>query len=202
MVTTPYREVPAYEQSREQGLEPKPWQGNRDEDNRLTGAVPSLQPPVDFDSRVKPAVSEEQLTSSNTTYSVDEAIELLGMGRFQLIVLTAAGLCFAADAMQVLLLTFLCKVLRSEWDLNDDKTALITSILFVGAIFGTITLGPLADKIGRKPVFLLAASIISLFGVAVAMVSSYLGLLGSLFMVRWGVGGLTGECLQRPIYVL
>lgn len=126
--------------------------------------------------------------------TVDDAIERLGTGRFQLIVLTAAGLCFAADAMQVLLLSFLSEVLRLDWNLSDDETASITSMLFFGAIFGTLTLGPLADKRGRKPVFLLSASMISCFGVGVAMVSSYWALLASLFMVGWGVGGLTGTC--------
>eukprot|EP00536_Pseudo-nitzschia_multiseries_P012860 jgi/Psemu1/260965/estExt_Genewise1Plus.C_5120039 len=113
------------------------------------------------------------------------------MGQFQLLVLTAAGLCFAADAMQVVLLTFLSEILRSDWNLTDHETAMISSILFIGAIAGTLTLGPLADKRGRKPVFLLAASIISFFGGAVALVNSYWTLLFNLFMVGWGVGGLT-----------
>lgn len=128
---------------------------------------------------------------STTTITVDDAIERLGTGRFQLIVLTAAGLCFAADAMQVLLLSFLSEVLRLEWNLSDDETAMITSILFVGAIFGTLSLGPLADKKGRRNVFLLAASIISGFGIGTAMVTNYWALLANLFMVGWGVGGLT-----------
>ena len=129
--------------------------------------------------------------SSTTTITVDEAIERLGTGWFQFVVLTAAGLCFAADAMQVLLLSFLSEVLRLEWQLNDEETAMITSILFIGAIFGTLILGPLADKKGRKPIFLLAASIISCFGVTVAMVTNYMSLLACLFMVGVGVGGLT-----------
>jgi hypothetical protein len=130
--------------------------------------------------------------SGDNCITVDDAIERLGTGTFQLVVLTAAGLCFAADAMQVLLLSFLSEVLRFDWTLSDDETASITSMLFFGAIFGTLTLGPLADRIGRKPVFLLAASIISCFGVGVALVSRYWALLANLFMVGWGVGGLTG----------
>jgi len=190
-MATTYTEVLSQEQNGIRRPEPKAGQGSEDKENRSFLDAPSLPTPVNFDSSLKHAQSEDHLTSRNIVYSVDEAIELLGMGRFQLFILIAAGLCFAADAMQVLLLTFLSNVLRSEWDLKDDETALITSILFVGAIFGTITLGPLADRKGRKPVFLLAASIISVFGVAVAMVTSYLGLLGNLFMVGWGVGGLT-----------
>ena len=120
--------------------------------------------------------------------TVDDAIERLGMGKFQLLVLTAAGMCFAADAMQVLLLSFLSEVLRLEWHLNANETAFITSMLFIGAIFGTLVLGPLADKKGRKPVFLLAGSIISIFGLAVGLCSNYWSLLSMLFLVGFGVG--------------
>ena len=117
--------------------------------------------------------------------------ERIGMGRFQLWILTAAGLSFASDAMMVMQLSFLSEVLREEWNLTDDETALITSILFFGAIFGTLFLGPLADSLGRKPVFLAAASIISLFGMAVAFSTNLWSLLGLLFFVGFGVGGIT-----------
>jgi Major Facilitator Superfamily len=150
---------------------------------------------VDFYTSPTNSITNEDASSEEATMTVDEAIERIGMGYFQLVVLTAAGLCFAADAMQVLLLSFLSEVLRLEWNLTNDETAFITSILFIGAIFGTLTLGPLADKKGRKPVFLLAATIISCFGMAVAMVTDYFSLLASLFMVGWGVGGLTGKCM-------
>eukprot|EP00934_Nitzschia_sp_Nitz4_P002900 Nitzschia sp. Nitz4//scaffold57_size113557//13151//14779//NITZ4_003982-RA/size113557-processed-gene-0.151-mRNA-1//-1//CDS//3329554819//2890//frame0 len=123
--------------------------------------------------------------------TVDDAIERLGMGPFQLWVLVAAGMCFAADAMQVILLGFLCEVLKLEWNLTVDETAFITSILFVGAIFGTLILGPLADHKGRKVIFLLAGSIISVFGIAVACCTNYWSVLAMLFMIGVGVGGLT-----------
>ncbi len=187
MPTTAYSEVPAHEQQVYRGQECDEFQ-----DERLTTDGPSE--PIEIDNEVDSSTSQgDEFENGDRIYFVDEAIERLGMGRFQMIVLAAAGLCFAADGMQVLQLTFLSEVLRSQWDLNDEETAFITSILFIGAIFGTLTLGPLADKKGRKPVFLLASSIISVFGVAVATVSSYRALLANLFMVGWGVGGLTGE---------
>mmetsp|Transcript_7793 Transcript_7793/g.19419 ORF Transcript_7793/g.19419 Transcript_7793/m.19419 type:complete len:637 (+) Transcript_7793:144-2054(+) len=134
--------------------------------------------------------SASSSSRDDTTITVDDAIERLGTGKFQGIVLVAAGICFASDAMQVLLLSFLSEVLKIEWNLGPDETAMITSILFVGAIFGTLTLGPLADRKGRKPIFLLAASLISGFGVATAFSTNYWMLLCNLFMVGWGVGGL------------
>lgn len=185
-----YSKVPAEQE--EESQDDQELVASRQGELHLTtdGLIASLQT---SESPEDDSITEPDGTSSAiTVITVDEAIERLGMGRFQILILTASGLCFAADAMQVLLLTFLSEVLRSDWNLTDNETAMITSILFVGAIFGTLTLGPLADRKGRKPVFLLAGSIISCFGLAVAIISSYWALLANLFMVGWGVGGLTG----------
>lgn len=123
--------------------------------------------------------------------SIDNAIEIIGMGRFQYLILFASGLCFAADAMQVILLSFLTIVLKDEWDLSDGMTASVTSCLFAGSMMGTLILGPLADSVGRRPVFLVAAFIISLFGLGTAMSTNYFMLVAMIFMVGVGVGGLT-----------
>ncbi|KAL3943664.1 MAG: hypothetical protein SGBAC_002284 [Bacillariaceae sp.] len=139
----------------------------------------------------EPALDDTHNHNHSGTITVDDAIERLGMGRFQLYILIAAGLSFASDAMQVMVLSFLGEVLKVEWNLTDDETAMISSMLFVGAIFGTLILGPLADKKGRKPLFLLSASVISCFSLAVSFATNYRGLLAMLFFVGFGVGGLT-----------
>jgi len=63
--------------------------------------------------------------------------------------LLAAGLCFAADSMEVLLLSFLAVVVQAEWDLSSTQTSGITAAVFLGAMSGTLLLGPLGDKFGR-----------------------------------------------------
>ena len=122
---------------------------------------------------------------------IDDAIERLGMGRFQLEILMAAGLCFAADAMEVLLLSFLAVILQVEWNLSVRRTNSIIAAVFAGAMIGTLILGPLGDKIGRKPVFSLTAAIIAIFGLGSAAVPNYEWFLLTRFMVGFGVGGLT-----------
>ena len=117
--------------------------------------------------------------------------ERLGFGKFQCYVLVAAGFCFAADAMQVLLFSFLSEVLKELWNLSKDEAASIGSILFAGAMLGTLILGPLADQYGRHPVFMIASSIIASFGISVSFVTSYWNLLPVVFMIGAGVGGLT-----------
>jgi len=122
---------------------------------------------------------------------IDDAVEMLGMGVFQYKILFAAGLCFAADSMEVLLLSFLSVVLKAAWDLSDDQTATITSSVFIGALMGTLVLGRLGDLIGRKPVFTLTAGIICLSGFLTAVANNFWTLLFFRFMVGFGVGGLT-----------
>eukprot|EP00521_Asterionellopsis_glacialis_P010851 CAMPEP_0195303202 /NCGR_PEP_ID=MMETSP0707-20130614/32406_1 /TAXON_ID=33640 /ORGANISM="Asterionellopsis glacialis, Strain CCMP134" /LENGTH=551 /DNA_ID=CAMNT_0040366683 /DNA_START=392 /DNA_END=2047 /DNA_ORIENTATION=+ len=128
---------------------------------------------------------------SKDVISIDDAIERLGMGRFQTRILIAAGLSFAADAMEVLLLSFLAPVLQVEMNLSPNQTATITSIVFAGEMLGTLVLGPLGDIWGRRPVFLSSAASISFFGIATAFTNNYVPLLIARFCVGFGVGGLT-----------
>jgi MFS family permease len=122
---------------------------------------------------------------------IDDAIERLGMGIFQWEIMIAAGLCFAADAMEVLLLSFLAVILKVEWELQDYQMETIFSIVFLGAMVGTLVLSPLGDIVGRRPVFTVTAAMIAIFGVLTAFVPNYEWFLFARFMVGFGVGGLT-----------
>lgn len=118
--------------------------------------------------------------------------------------------------MQVMLLAFLSRILLDEWtnnggnngdDYNDEYNdnynnddgdgenfvlnASITSFLFAGATVGTLILGPLGDRIGRKPVLWWSGFIISVAGLGTALCTGYSNLIPVLFMVGFGVGGLT-----------
>uniref|UniRef100_A0A7S2GUV2 Major facilitator superfamily (MFS) profile domain-containing protein n=1 Tax=Helicotheca tamesis TaxID=374047 RepID=A0A7S2GUV2_9STRA len=123
--------------------------------------------------------------------SVDEAIEKIGTGPFQFMVLIAAGLCFSADSMEIMLLSFLSIILREQWDLSSTETASITACVFAGALVGTLVLGPLGDRIGRRPVLLISCFFISFFGITTAFSQSFVVLLINRFWVGFGVGGLT-----------
>ena len=110
------------------------------------------------------------------------------MGRFQIKILIAAGLCFAADAMEILLLSFLAVILQVEWKLSEEETDSIISTVFAGAMLGTLVLSPLSDQIGRRPVFSLTAAIIAIFGMATAFCTSFPMLLVVRSLVGFGVG--------------
>jgi MFS family permease len=123
--------------------------------------------------------------------SIDDAIDRLGFGRFQYQILCATGLSYAADGMQVVLLSFLTPILKEQWGLSNYQTASISSTLFVGAFFGTLLWGPLADSLGRRPVFLMATSVITIASCAMSIISTFGGAVVAVFGIGFGVGGLT-----------
>jgi MFS family permease len=130
--------------------------------------------------------------STEETISIDEAVERLSFGRFHRQILCASGLCYAADGMQVILLTFLAPVLQDEWNLSRSQAAGITSALFAGSLFGALVWGPCADRMGRRPVFLLATAVICVSSSGTSLLADRYGkVIATIFGVGFGVGGLT-----------
>jgi MFS family permease len=118
--------------------------------------------------------------------SVDAAVDRIGVGKFQQKVLFATGTCFMADSVQVMLLSILTRKLQREWEFSDLIASVITSCLFAGATIGTLILGPLGDRIGRKPVLVTSATIISAFGFCTALSTNYVTLVPIVFAIGFG----------------
>jgi len=75
--------------------------------------------------------------------------------------------------------------------LTTKESALIISFVFAGALAGTLILGPFGDVYGRRPIYLVSSSIVSLGGLSLYFVRSYMPLLIIILIIGFGVGGLT-----------
>jgi MFS family permease len=132
-----------------------------------------------------------KMRPEQTILTIDEAIDRIGNGPFQQKILIAAGSCFMADAMEVMLLSFLALTLENDWKLTKDQTASIVSLVFIGAMVGNLILGPAGDRLGRQPIFYICSLIIGIFGIVTSFVHSYVALILVRFVVGIGLGGLT-----------
>ncbi len=151
----------------------------------------SLSPPASNDLNLNLNLNQNQ---SQMTISIDEAVDRIGNGKFQNQILFAAGTSFMADSMEIMLLSFLTVVLQSEWGWEGEhpiEVPIITSSMFAGALVGSAILGPMGDRIGRYPILICAASIISFFGLVTALCHNFVILVFVRFMVGFGIGGLT-----------
>lgn len=131
---------------------------------------------------------------NNLKISIDQAVDKIGHGKFQQQILFAAGTCFMADSMEIMLLSFLTLVLQKEWGWEGDhpiEIPIITASMFAGALAGTVVLGPLGDRVGRRPVMSIAAFVISFFGLVTSFCNTFPTMVFVRFMVGFGIGGLT-----------
>ncbi|CAK7345853.1 unnamed protein product [Dovyalis caffra] len=83
-------------------------------------------------------------------YTLDEALASVGFGKFQCLVLAYAGLGWFADAMEVMLLSFVGPVVKSQWELSSGQESLLTTAVFAGMLVGSFSWGLVSDRYGRR----------------------------------------------------
>ena len=71
-------------------------------------------------------------------YTIDQAIEACGHGKFQRRVYIAAILIWWADTAEMIVLSFLATVLQPLWGLTSAQAATIFSSVFIGEIVGSL----------------------------------------------------------------
>jgi MFS family permease len=84
------------------------------------------------------------------TYTTDDALTLMGFGRFQTLVLVYAGIGWVAESMELMLLSFLGPFIREEWNLSPENESMISSVVFAGMLLGACSWGFVSDKYGRR----------------------------------------------------
>ncbi|NRS48666.1 MFS transporter [Brevibacillus sp. HB2.2] len=100
----------------------------------------------------------------------------------------AAGFGWMFDAMDVALLSFIMVALRQEWGLTGEEAGLLGTGNLVGMAIGAIAGGYLADRIGRKPVFLLTLILFGLASFASAFATGFATMLLFRFLMGLGLG--------------
>nr|CAD2171043.1 unnamed protein product [Meloidogyne enterolobii] len=70
-------------------------------------------------------------------YTVDDAVEFLGFGRFQILLAFLTGLAWMADAMEIMILSILSPSLYCEWAITPMQQALITTCVFSGMMLSS-----------------------------------------------------------------
>ena len=132
-------------------------------------------------------------------YTVDDAIEKLGFGPFQTMIFFFCGFLWLADAMELMILSILSPAVKCQWDLSSTEEAIITSVVFVGALIGSVFWGFLGDTYGRKKALIGMDLVVLVCGVLSALkltanddrIPGYPWLLLCRFGVGFGAAGIT-----------
>lgn len=100
-----------------------------------------------------------------------------------------AGLGWMFDAMDVGILSFIIAALAIEWSLTPDQMGWIGSVNSIGMAVGAVFFGLIADKIGRKNVFMITLLLFTLASGASALAGGLAVFMILRFFVGMGLGG-------------
>ncbi len=108
--------------------------------------------------------------------------------RVQRRVFWSAGFGWMFDAMDVGLLSFIVVSLASEWGLTTTQTGLLGTVNLAGMALGASIGGYMADRIGRKPIFLATLIIFGMASLASAAATGLAVMLVLRFIMGLGLG--------------
>ena len=82
--------------------------------------------------------------------TLDECVTQLGFGKFQVKLFLVLSVLWVADAMEIMMIGFISPALACEFNLTDSAKAVLTTMVFMGMLFGAFAWGIIADRYGRK----------------------------------------------------
>lgn len=105
----------------------------------------------------------------------------------------AIGLCVllnALDGFDILSISFASPGIAKEWGVDRAALGVVLSMELVGMAAGSVLLGQVADRIGRKITTLLCLSIMALGMLATTQVGSIEALAATRLLTGIGIGGM------------
>ncbi|GFY06978.1 synaptic vesicle 2-related protein [Trichonephila clavipes] len=123
-------------------------------------------------------------------YSVDDAVNQVGYGVFQIRLTILAGLGWLADSFEIFILSVIGDFLACEWTLYRWQIALLTSIVFAGIMVGSPILGTIADVYGRKKSLAISMVLLFCFGAVSAASPSYTWMVIFRTCMGFSLGGI------------
>ncbi|XP_078338576.1 putative transporter SVOPL isoform X3 [Crassostrea virginica] len=126
---------------------------------------------------------------SENVFTVEEAVESIGFGFFQIRLYIICGLFTAADALEMMLLAVLSPVLRCEWQLDHFRVAFLTTVVFIGMCIMAPVWGLMGDKYGRQTTLYMVTTWIGYFGLLTTFSPSFMWVLILRGLVGAGLAG-------------
>ena len=124
------------------------------------------------------------------TLSLRAKIEQSPMGAYQWMIVVMAAIMNLLDGFDVLALAFTATAIRNEFGLTGIELGYLLSAGLFGMAAGSLFLAPLADKIGRRPLLLMAVLLSTIGMLGSAFISQYQWLGFWRVITGFGVGGI------------
>ncbi|HLX39460.1 MAG TPA: MFS transporter [Ktedonobacteraceae bacterium] len=128
------------------------------------------------------------MATERITTDVTRRLDLLHWSRFHTMATAVLGIGWLLDAFEVNIVGSVLGVIQSVFHLDANQAAWVVSIWLIGIMFGAFIFGYLADRFGRKRLFLVTLIMYSICTLLTALSPTYLFLMIFRFLTAIGVG--------------
>ena len=135
------------------------------------------------------AVVEEALPRT-ATLDVEDVLRAGGFTNFHRRAVALTGFAWTFVAMEILLVGFTVPLFTSIWGLSGSMAGWITASALAGSLVGSVVLGRLADRIGRRQIFQASILWYALFTALTALSWGPGSLSAFRFLAGIGLGGM------------
>jgi len=110
------------------------------------------------------------MSETSGGWDLQQLIDEAPLGATQILLLAICFLLNIIDGFDVLAMSFAAPALAEDWSLSADRLGLVFSAGVLGMTLGAMFLAPYTDRIGRRPMILIAVLVmgISMLGTAYA----------------------------------
>ncbi|KAL7303660.1 hypothetical protein TKK_0003805 [Trichogramma kaykai] len=122
------------------------------------------------------------------TFTVSQAINMLGFGKFQVKLSLFTGLCWMADSMEMTILSILSPTLHCDWGISRYQQALTTTVVFLGMMLSSSFWNNLSDRYGRKQSLTLCGALLFYYGFLSSFAPNFLWILLLRGLVGFAIG--------------
>ncbi len=124
------------------------------------------------------------------TTSVTDSINAQPMSPAQIRAVLVCVFLVALDGFDVLAIAFAAPGIAKEWQLSEGVLGWVVTMELIGMAIGSIFLGNLADRVGRRPVLLASAVVMTIGMLAAALAPNVYVLSGFRILTGIGIGAV------------
>ncbi|HEX3686772.1 MAG TPA: MFS transporter [Gaiellaceae bacterium] len=133
------------------------------------------------------------MTTANVALPARDVEQVLregGLSRFHKKAILVTGAAWTFVAMEILLVGFVAPIFAAQWGLNGRMQGLVNSAALAGSLCGSLVLGRLADRIGRRTIFQYSILWYAIFTAVTALAWGPWSVMTFRFLAGLGLGGM------------
>jgi MFS transporter, PHS family, inorganic phosphate transporter len=121
--------------------------------------------------------------------SISEILDDAPTSKFHRRAVLTSGMGFFTDAYDLFVISTVAVLVKSQWHLSTTKVSILSSAAILGAFFGALIFGRIADILGRRRVYVAVAGVMIVGALASAFATNVVWLVIARFVLGLGIGG-------------